>query len=111
MIEPDCHSPLVRGGVYLLVRAWPELRFEAPDISKRRSLMIRRVLTLVVPLTFLFCIEASAQTVDELVKKSIDARGGIQKLKAIKSIKASGKLTTQGIEIPVTLQQKRPALM
>ena len=73
--------------------------------------MIRRVLTLVVPLTFLFCIEASAQTVDELVKKSIDARGGIQKLKAIKSIKASGKLTTQGIEIPVTLQQKRPALM
>lgn len=73
--------------------------------------MIRRALTLILPLTFLFCSQASAQTVDELIKKSIDARGGIQKLKAIKSVKASAKLTQQGLEIPITLQQRRPNMI
>jgi outer membrane lipoprotein-sorting protein len=73
--------------------------------------MIRRAVTLILSLTFLFAVQASAQTVDELVKKNIDARGGIQKLKAIKSIKATGKMTQQGLEIPLTLQQKRPAMV
>jgi len=43
-----------------------------------------------------------------VIKKNIDARGGLQKIKAVKSVKASGKITQQGIEIPLTLQQKRP---
>ena len=73
--------------------------------------MIRRALTLILPLTFLFCLQASAQTADELIKKNTDARGGIQKLKAIKSIKAAGKITPQGLEIPIILQQKRPAMV
>ena len=73
--------------------------------------MIRRALTLILSVTFLFAVQAYAQTVDELVKKNIDARGGIQKLKALKSIKATGKMTQQGLEIPLTLQQKRPAMV
>ncbi|MEK6323729.1 MAG: outer membrane lipoprotein-sorting protein [Acidobacteriota bacterium] len=70
--------------------------------------MIRKAITLILPLTFLFCVQASAQTVDELIKKNIDAKGGVQKLKAIKSIKATAKITQGGIEIPIILQQKRP---
>ena len=73
--------------------------------------MIRRLLTLTLSLGFLFCVQASAQTVDELIKKNIDARGGIQKLKALKSIKATGKMTQQGLEIPISVQQKRPSMV
>src|SRR6185369_8147003 len=54
--------------------------------------MIRRLLTLTLSLAFMFCIQASAQTVDDLIKKNIDAHGGIQKLKAVKSMKATGKI-------------------
>jgi outer membrane lipoprotein-sorting protein len=73
--------------------------------------MILRALTLILSLTFLFCVQASAQTVDELIKKSIDAQGGAEKLKAVKSIKVTGKVIQQGIEIPITIQQKRPAMV
>lgn len=73
--------------------------------------MIRRALTLILSLTALFCIHASAQTVDELIKKNIDAKGGVQKVKAIKSVKASAKVSQGGIEIPITVQQKRPNMV
>ena len=54
--------------------------------------MIRRALTLTLSLTFLFCVQASAQTVDELIKKNLDAKGGVQKVKAIKSVKITDKV-------------------
>jgi len=73
--------------------------------------MIQRALPLILSLTFLFCVQASAQTVDELIKKSIDAQGGAEKLKAVKSVKVTGKVIQQGIEIPITIQQKRPAMV
>lgn len=73
--------------------------------------MIRRALTLIISLTVLFCLHASAQTVDELIKKNIDARGGMQKLKAIKSVKATAKIIQGGLEIPITLQQRRPNMV
>ena len=73
--------------------------------------MIRKVLGSLLALTVLFVVQASAQTVDELIKKNIEARGGIQKLKAVKSMKATGKMTPQGMEIPITLSQKRPAMV
>jgi outer membrane lipoprotein-sorting protein len=70
--------------------------------------MIRRALVLVFPLALLMCAQASGQTVDDVIKKNIDAKGGVQKLKAIKSIKATAKIIQGGLEIPLTLQQKRP---
>lgn len=72
--------------------------------------MIRKNLILLFAFTLLLTVAASAQTVDDIIKKSTEARGGLQKIKAIKSLKATGKLTitSQGIEIPITLQQKRP---
>ena len=56
----------------------------------------------------LLCLTAQAQTVDELVKKNIQARGGLEKIKAIKTFKASGKIVQSGLEIPIVIQQKRP---
>jgi outer membrane lipoprotein-sorting protein len=57
------------------------------------------------------CVGASAQTVDELIKKSLDAKGGVQKLKALKSVKATARVIQQGLEIPMVIQQKRPHLV
>jgi outer membrane lipoprotein-sorting protein len=72
--------------------------------------MIRRNLILLFAFTLLLAAAASAQTVDDIIKKSTDARGGVQKVKAIKSLKMTGKLTVAGpgIELPITIQQKRP---
>jgi hypothetical protein len=72
--------------------------------------MIRRNLILLFAFTLLLAVAASAQTVDDIINKSIEARGGLQKVKAIKSLKMTGKLTVAGpgIELPITIQQKRP---
>jgi outer membrane lipoprotein-sorting protein len=71
--------------------------------------MTRKVLILFFSLA-VFCLQASAQTVDDIVKKSIDARGGIQKIKAVKTLKATAKVIPAGLgqEIPIVIQQKRP---
>ncbi|MBC7937316.1 MAG: DUF4292 domain-containing protein [Rhizobacter sp.] len=45
----------------------------------------------------------SAQTADEIVAKNITAMGGAEKLASLKSVKMEGSLSTQGIDIPVTL--------
>ena len=73
--------------------------------------MIRRRLTPMLSVILLFCVHASAQTVDEVIKKSIDAQGGAERLKAVKSLKVTGKIIQQAIEIPITIQQKRPAMV
>jgi outer membrane lipoprotein-sorting protein len=80
-------------------------------MTKKENIMLKRAFVLSVSLVVLFCIQSRAQTVDELIKKNTDARGGVQKIKAIKSIKASGKVTEQGLELPITLQQKRPGMV
>jgi outer membrane lipoprotein-sorting protein len=57
----------------------------------------------------LLCLPASAQTVDELVQKHIDARGGMAQLKSIQTMRITGKMTMgPGIEIPAVLEFKRP---
>jgi len=52
---------------------------------------------------------AAAQTVDELIAKNIQARGGIEKLKAVKTARATGKMVMgQGMEAPFVMLEKRP---
>jgi hypothetical protein len=46
---------------------------------------------------------ASAMTVDELVSKNIEARGGIDAIRAIQSIKASGRMNFSGGDFSVDL--------
>ncbi|MEK6300750.1 MAG: hypothetical protein AABO41_08525 [Acidobacteriota bacterium] len=70
--------------------------------------MILRALTLVLSSSVLLATQASAQTVDELITKNLDAKGGLQKIKAIKSVKITAKIIQQGLEIPLIIQQKRP---
>ena len=68
-----------------------------------------------LPLTFLFTAAAqeAGLTLDDVVKKSIDARGGLDKIKAIQSVKMTGKMVMGGgqMEAPMTMQLKRPSSM
>ena len=51
-------------------------------------------------------------TVDELVAKNLAARGGLEKIKAIQSLKMSAKaIVMNGMELPMTIYVKRPSSM
>jgi outer membrane lipoprotein-sorting protein len=54
---------------------------------------------------------APAATVDEIVAKNLKAKGGAEKWKSIQTMKMSGKVTAQGLELPMTVMAKRPNLM
>jgi outer membrane lipoprotein-sorting protein len=52
---------------------------------------------------------AGAQTVDEILAKNLEARGGRDKIKAVKSIRMSGKMVMgEGMESPFTAEMVRP---
>jgi outer membrane lipoprotein-sorting protein len=54
---------------------------------------------------------AQTPTVDEIVAKAMTARGGLDKLRAVNTMKMTGKVTMQGRELPITVIAKRPNLM
>ncbi len=73
--------------------------------------MLRKTLMGIAVLA-LFATAAPAQTVDELLAKNFAAKGGLQKLKAVQSMKITGKLVMgQGIEAPFVMYAKRPKHM
>jgi hypothetical protein len=57
------------------------------------------------------CASAQAMTAEELVTKNVAARGGMDKLQAIKSLRLEGRLFIGGLGAEVEAQQmyKRPA--
>lgn len=76
--------------------------------------MKRKILFFTVAMGFLFSIYASAQTADEIIKKNIDAKGGLSKLKSIKTIRLTGlfSMPPMGIEdATITVVAKRPNLI
>jgi hypothetical protein len=55
---------------------------------------------------------AKQPTVDELIAKNIEAHGGLDKMKAVQSVRMTGKMTMgQGMEATMSLEQKRPKNM
>jgi outer membrane lipoprotein-sorting protein len=64
------------------------------------------VLTLASAIAF-----AQTPTVDEIVAKAMTARGGLDKLRAVNTMKMAGKVSSQGREFPITVIAKRPNLM
>jgi len=57
-------------------------------------------------------LAVAAQTADEIVKKTLDARGGVEKIKAVQSQRISGHVSfTQGMEGTFVVELKRPLKM
>lgn len=64
---------------------------------------------LLTALLGLLPLRMAAQTADEIVKKALDARGGINKIKAVQSERISGKVSfPHGFEGTVVLELERP---
>ena len=54
-------------------------------------------------------LAAAAQTADEIVKKVLDARGGVDKLKAVQSERITGRISfSRGVEGAFVVELKRP---
>jgi outer membrane lipoprotein-sorting protein len=73
--------------------------------------MIRRYLT-GLALGALVAASASAQTVDDIIARNLKARGGLDKIKAVQSMRMTGTMTVgPGMEAPFVVEQKRPNMM
>lgn len=57
----------------------------------------------------LAAVSASAQTADELIEKNVKARGGMDKLKAVQTMKVTGKMKMGPMEAPIIITKKRPS--
>jgi outer membrane lipoprotein-sorting protein len=57
-------------------------------------------------------LAAAGQTADQIVKKALDARGGVEKIKAVRSERISGRVSFgQGAEGTFVVELKRPLKM
>jgi outer membrane lipoprotein-sorting protein len=71
-----------------------------------RNRLLSLTLLLFLPLA------AAAQTADEIIKKALDARGGVEKIKAVQSERVSGRVAfAQGVEGTFVVELKRPLKM
>lgn len=53
-------------------------------------------------------VVAAGQSVDDLIAKNLAAKGGVEKWRAIQSIKQVAKMNMQGMEATMTIYTKRP---
>lgn len=60
---------------------------------------------------FCFTLSASSQTAEELVNKNIEAKGGMDKIRAAKTRRLTGKLITGGIMAAAGQENMRPNLV
>jgi outer membrane lipoprotein-sorting protein len=59
----------------------------------------------------LLTVSAFGQTADELLEKNLKAMGGKDKLKAIQSMRLTGKMKMGPVEAPITIVKARPSEM
>jgi hypothetical protein len=76
---------------------------------------MRFVNAMVAALLTLPAVPALSLTVDEIVAKSVEARGGLAKIEAIKSVRTTGKVVFGGGEFSIEAVfgrlQKRPGMI
>jgi len=72
-----------------------------------------RLAALVVGMALVSAAPAAAQTptADELVAKYLAARGGMDKLQAVNTARIAGTVSTQGMDLELTVTSKRPNKM
>ena len=72
---------------------------------------MRKVWILAAALLFAVSMQAENLTVEQILAKNAEAKGGIEKLRALKSIRYSGKMTMGPMEAPLTMVKARPEKM
>jgi hypothetical protein len=88
------------------------------EASSPRLQPLRRVSAAVLPAVFLTLLAgligpfgASAQTVDEVIAKNIQAHGGLEKLKAVRTIRVTGKFSQGSFRAGFLQENKRPGMV
>jgi len=72
----------------------------------------RHLITFAAALFVSLSAFAADLTVDEILAKNFAAKGGVEKLKALKSVRFTGKMTLgPGMEAPISMTKKRPEMM
>jgi outer membrane lipoprotein-sorting protein len=66
---------------------------------------------LLVVILFISFGRANAVTVDELIAKNIEARGGLQQIKAVHSLRLTGKVQFDAFHLNYVFMAKRPSMM
>ena len=72
---------------------------------------MRKTIILATALLFAFSLQAADLTVDEILAKNAEAKGGLEKLRALQSVRFTGKMAMGGMEAPFTMTKKRPEMM
>jgi outer membrane lipoprotein-sorting protein len=73
--------------------------------------MYRKILA-GLALAALVVVPASAQTVDDIIAKNLQARGGLDKLKAVTTVRLTGTMSSgPGGDVSFVMEQKRPDMM
>lgn len=65
-------------------------------------------LALALSLFSVVATTAHAQTVDEIVAKNLQAKGGAEKWQSVNSVRMTGTIAVQGQQLPLTMYAKRP---
>src|SRR3984893_1840261 len=76
-----------------------------------QGVALRRLLCLMIPPLVLLLLSPAAsfaQTVDEVIAKNIQAHGGKEKLKAVQTIRTTGKFTQGSFRAAFLQENKRP---
>ena len=72
---------------------------------------MRKTASTALGFLFLATASAHAQTADELVAKNIQAKGGLEKIKAIQTLRMKGRLRQGGFTAQVGQEMKRPNML
>ncbi|MGC1797772.1 MAG: hypothetical protein WA713_16900, partial [Candidatus Acidiferrales bacterium] len=84
-----------RKNPFRVLRSKSALRFLLPSMA-------------MLAIASLLPIASSAQTVDEVIAKNIQAHGGMDKLKSVNTIRTTGKLTAGQFRAGFLQENKRP---
>ncbi|HVN08879.1 MAG TPA: outer membrane lipoprotein-sorting protein [Patescibacteria group bacterium] len=73
---------------------------------------MKKKAALCLALAAVFALPAAAQTVDEIIAKNMEARGGEAKLRAVKAVRMTGKIEVgPGMVAPMVMMIKRPEMV
>ena len=86
-------------------RAQPQSR--GPRVKEARNMLPRSVV-LTAALAAL-APAAGAQTVDEVIARSVEARGGLARIRAIQSVRMTGRMSMGEMDMPMSVELKRPS--
>jgi len=66
--------------------------------------------TLALAFVLLMAMPVVADELQDVLDKHYEAMGGLEKIKSIQSAKLTGKMSMQGMELPLTVLSKRPRM-